>query len=295
MKQDMGIDESALRWIKAAIEEADFVLIGAGAGLSAAAGLDYTDTESFARLFPAFVRQGFTARYQAIGYFGWSPAQFWGYWATHVLDARFGPRHDPVYRDLRSLVEGKDVFVFSSNVDGLFDRNGFDPDRIYTPQGDYAHMQCSRACQPVVWPSEPILRAVAAALDPKTQSVTDPALVPRCPNCGGEVFLNVRIDRYMVDAPYEDQARRFSDWLQSSLSGKLLVIEVGAGFNTPSVIRWPCERLVANHPSARLLRINRDRPEVPAELAGRAIGLGQTADLAIRAIRTGMEGPMSAG
>ncbi len=268
------MDQAALDAIVRAFRDADHVLVAAGAGMSAAAGLDYTDEADFARVFPAFRRWGMTARYQAIGFFGWPPEVHWGYWATHVMDARFGPRNDAAYRDLLAYVGNRDSFVFTSNVDRLFPRNGFAPDRLFTPQGDYGYLQCLRGCRPVVWDSRPFMEAIVADLDPDTQSIRDRALVPRCPHCGGDVFLNVRIDRHFVETPYREQGEAANLWLDRARKGRLLVVEVGAAFNTPSVIRWPCDGIVAQTPGATLVRLNRDQPDVPATLGPRAIGIG---------------------
>ncbi len=259
----------ARRWLS----ESDRVLIGAGAGLSAAAGIDYGDTVTFARLFPAMVKRGFRAQYQLIGYEGLSPEAKWGYWATHVNHVRFSQGTHGVYQRLLELVRGKDVFVVTSNVDALFERNGFAPERVYTPQGDYARMQCRTPCRRETWPTRPIVDRVLAALDPHTQEVTDPEAVPRCPWCGGDVFMNVRLDRAFLDEPHLEHAQRLKDWLQEGLTGRLLLLELGAGFNTPSVVRWRMEHLTRAHPGGRLIRVNPANPEVPEDLPGRALGL----------------------
>ncbi len=284
------MNEPTLDAIARAFEQADHVLVAAGAGMSAAAGLDYTDEAAFARLFPGFLHHGLRARYQAIGHFGWPETVHWAYWALHVKDARFGPRDDAVYRDLLRCVGNRDSFVFTSNVDRLFPRNGFAPDRLFTPQGDYGFLQCLRGCRPVVWDSEPVVDAIVADLEPGTQRLRDPALVPRCPHCGGPVFLNVCIDGHFVDTPYREQHAALNRWLARARIGRLLVVEVGAGFSTPSVIRWPCEAVVAQTPGATLVRINRDHPEVPAELGPRAIGVGGSADTVLHSVRERLSG-----
>ena len=264
--------------------EAEFVLIGAGAGLSAAAGIDYTDTAAFARAFPVLARRGFRARYQLIGNADWSPEQHWAYWATHVNDVRFGPREHPVYARLRDLVRGKDTFVLTSNVDAMFERNGFDLGRIFTPQGDYAAMQYREPYRRVVWPSRPAVDRVLAHVDRDAFEVTDAAAIPACPTCGGEVFLNVRIDRAFVDEPYQPQLDRLRAWLVSAARGHLLLLEVGAGFNTPSVVRWQMDRLVHVVPHAHLVRINRDNADVGDALNGRALAVPGDAGEVIEAL-----------
>ncbi|MGA9520819.1 MAG: NAD-dependent protein deacetylase of SIR2 family [Myxococcaceae bacterium] len=273
--------ELARQWL----DESDRVLIGAGAGMSAAAGIDYGDTVTFAKLFPAMVRRGFRAQYQLIGYEGLTPAQHWGYWSTHVKHVRFGQDERAVYQALRELVRGKDTFVLTSNVDMLFPRNGFDEKKLYTPQGDYARMQCRKPCSRETWPTHPMIDRALASLDPSTQEVTDPDAIPYCPRCGGEVFMNVRMDAAFLEDPYIEQAERFRQWIREGISQRLLIIEVGAGFNTPTVVRWRMEHLVYNHPDARLVRINLTHPELPDELGERAVALPVDAGNAIEQLR----------
>ncbi len=277
-----GVVETFVRWWR----DADHVLIGAGAGLSAAAGIDYADEQDFARVFPVMVRRGFRARYQLIGYQGWTPQQHWAYWATHVNDVRFAPRSHPVYDRLRRLVAGKDSFVLTSNVDAMFERNGFDTDRIFTPQGDYAAMQCRTPCRREVWPSQPAIELALQHLDAESFSLTKPEVVPRCPNCGGEVFLNVRLDHGFVETPYVPQAERLNGWLTEAARGALLVLDVGSGFNTPSVVRWQTERLARSLPNARLVRINRDDANTGDVPEGRTLAIQCDAGAAIAALST---------
>jgi NAD-dependent SIR2 family protein deacetylase len=143
------------------IDRSPRVLIGAGAGLSVAAGLDYTDRDSFARHYAGLTRRGFRACYEMIGRHDLPASVFWGYWAVHVKLARFTPHVAPVYLALRRLTADKDVFVMTSNVEGLFTRHEFEADRVWTRQGDFAHMHCTArrlpSCAELVWRSEPVI------------------------------------------------------------------------------------------------------------------------------------------
>ncbi|CAM5646989.1 MULTISPECIES: NAD-dependent protein deacetylase of SIR2 family [Streptomyces] len=256
--------------IRAWLTEADRVLVTAGAGLSAAAGYDYGDEDRFRVLFPALHRAGLRSRYM-VGV-PLPPALLWGYWAVHIDDIRFSAAPNPLYRRLRALVGDKDHWVMTSNVDGLFARSGFAPDRIFTPQGDYGRYQCATPCTPTTWDSRPLVARLLAAYDPATGAVTDPDALPRCPNCGGEAEINVRIGPRFVDTPYLPAARRLQSWLGTAPAGtRLLILEFGAGFNTPGVIRWPGEDLTRRFPRARLVRVNPTHPGTPAELADRAL------------------------
>jgi NAD-dependent SIR2 family protein deacetylase len=268
------------RWIR----EADRVVIGAGSGLSAAAGLDFADQADFAARFPALVKRGLKAAYEMIGYSDLSAAAFWGFWSVHVAQMRFVDGRNPVYGALRRLVAGKDCFVLTSNVDAMFARNGFDPDRIWSIQGDYAFMQCLRPCTTEVWPSEPVLQRALAAIDPATQEVADTECIPRCIRCGGDVFMNVRGGHWFVDEPYHPQLERWRQWTSEESNERLLLLDLGSGFNTPGVIRWPMERMAMRVGSARLVRINLHDAGVPRELGERALPVLSGAREAIEAV-----------
>jgi NAD-dependent SIR2 family protein deacetylase len=278
--------EQVARWIR----DSDRVVIGAGSGLSAAAGLDFGDEADFAARFPALVRRGLKAAYQMIGYSGLSEAAFWAFWSAHVMQMRFADGRSPVYEGLLRLVRGKDCFVLTTNVDALFVRNGLDPDRVWSIQGDYAFLQCLRPCSTKVWPSAPFLERALAAVDPVTQEVADPACVPRCIRCGGNVFVNVRGGDWFLDEPYRPQMERWRTWFGGIRSGeRLLLLDVGSGFNTPSVVRWPMERIALRDPVAKIARINLHHAELPRELGSRGLSVAAGAREALAAIAVAVE------
>jgi NAD-dependent SIR2 family protein deacetylase len=257
--------------IRTWIDEADRVLIGAGAGLSADAGVDYTDEVGFARTFPALVKRGLKAPYQMIGYSGLPTELFWGYWLKHVDEVRFGDGRRQVYELLFNLVRDKDWFVLTSNVDALFARNGFDAGRVCSIQGDFAFLQCYTPCSDALWPSAPVLARLLPEIDPATQALRDPGLVPVCPNCAGPMFFNVRGGPWFVETPWRRQFDVLREWLPSAPNERLLVLDIGSGFNTPSVVRWPMERTARAIPTARFARINRNDPELRVDLGVRAL------------------------
>jgi NAD-dependent SIR2 family protein deacetylase len=265
------------------LDEADRVLVAAGAGLSAAAGYDYGDAERFQQLLPALYRLGLRSRY-LLGVP--LPADMmWVYWAVHIDDIRFGTEPNPLYRELRSLVGDRDHWVMTSNVDALFARNGFDADRIFTPQGDYGRLQCTVPCSQETWDSHPFLDRILTAYDRDTGRVTDPAALPVCPTCGADVFPNVRVGPEFVEGAYLPAGERLSRWLGDAPGdARLLVLEFGAGFNTPGVIRWPMENLVRHTPGARLVRVNPAHPDLPADLGARALSVPFGADRLLNAL-----------
>jgi NAD-dependent SIR2 family protein deacetylase len=153
-------------------------------------------------------------------------------------------------------------------VDAMFARHGFDERRIFTPQGDYARMHCVRE-----------------VTDAETQEITEPSALPRCPFCGGEVFMNVRLDHAFVETDHEGQAERFAAWLARAPDEPVLHMEIGAGFNTPVVVRWRMEQLTRRLPSARLVRINVENARVSDVIRGRAASIPADAGAVFAAVR----------
>ncbi len=258
--------EQAAAWLS----DAEAILITAGAGLTASAGLNYSDTELFAREFPGMRQHGVNAQYEMIGPRRHDPEVFWGFWAPHVDLVRFRPPPKPLHRELLALVDARvdpeARFVLTSNVDQLFARSGFDPERIHTPQGDYALMQCEVACTNEVWRWDEERNDARAALDVATQRIPI-ELIPVCRNCGGPAFMNVRKDQYFIEDHWAAGADRLAHWAQTHLTSRGVVLEIGAGWNTPTVVRLPGEAFATNHDGWNLVRVSYDDATVPEHSA----------------------------
>lgn len=264
---DMGTIDRCGRVLR----ESDAVLIGAGAGLTGAAGISYTDQEKFAEIFPAWVNRGFTMQYQLMGYRRWSQAEQWGYYTVHLGYVYYGQGSNPLYRELRGLIGERDYFVMTSNVDELFHKSGFAPERIYTPQGSYGKIQCTVPCSDEVWDMRPFYDRMRGALDPALQVLTDPASIPACPNCGAEMFIHARADSSFIDTVHDEERERLSQWLEHLDGKRVVLLELGAGYNTPGVIRFPMERLAVSLKGATFIRVNAEFAETPRAIDHRAI------------------------
>lgn len=255
-----------------AIRSAEVLVIGAGAGLSAAAGYDFTNSEKFARDYPGMLQYGFTKKIQMMANFSVGENILWGYYLQNVAETRFdnGEPH-PVYQALRQLSElFKDWFVVTTNVDALFQRNGFDQRRIYTPQGDYGLGQCRSGCTQETWSSKPWIDNLLNQVDRSTQKLAD-ELIPRCPNCGGPTFFNVRCASWFVDKHWLEGRLRWEAWLKRNRTQKVLSIDIGSGFNTPMWVRWPLEKITSRNPQSTLIRMNRDHPDIPKQIEAQSI------------------------
>ncbi|KAE8402549.1 hypothetical protein BDV37DRAFT_295375 [Aspergillus pseudonomiae] len=245
------------------LQEADYLVISAGAGLSAAIGLDYTSTSLFQKHFPGFLHLGLGRLYDVFGFNDWdSPNQKWGYYFLHLNMVRTWPA-SKLYDSLCKLAARFDdaYFVRTSNADGQFVANGFPAEKVSTPQGQYRFLQCFAKCRPdAVFPSDPFVDAALPFIDPKSQVLTDETKIPACQYCGGELTLCVRGGDYFNPAPFRGQERKWKQYMDdvaSNLDGRRAVIlELGVGLNTPAVLRWPNEELVGDlsNPGFRLIR-----------------------------------------
>ena len=261
--------EIARQWL----DEAQSVLLASGAGMSAAAGIDYGDARWFAENFTPMLQYGVSTCAEILGGMGLPPLLQWGYLSHQLELVRFGRIDHPAYRLQFEALAERDHFIFTSNVDALYERHGFDPDRIYTPQGDYARMQCVGPCSEATWNTRKYLEQIREQTDPATWQLRDESLVPSCPICSGPMFMNVRAAHWFLETPYLPQRQRLINWLDAAAQRKLLTIEIGAGFNTPGVIRWPVEQITSRHVDAKMIRVNPNNAEIPASLREKSLSL----------------------
>jgi len=275
------MDESvkkAITWLK----DADYILIGAG--MSTEAGNDYTDEMAFVERFPAMVKRGYKMPYEFVGKHDWEPSLQWGYMAAFVNLVRFSLPPQKVYQDLLCLVNSKkndnsnssNYFVITPNADGMFERYGFSEEKLYTIQGDFKYMQCAKPCTPNVWLTKPVIDEILPVTSKETQEIIDSSKIPKCKYCGGKVALNVRGGNYFLEQPYAEQAKKFNEFIQFTAKNnkKLVILEIGAGYNTPTVIRLRMENIALQHPSAKLIRVNFAHDEIHSnELSENAVGL----------------------
>lgn len=262
-----------------AIEEAEYVLIGAGAGLSAAAGLTYGG-KRFTDNFPEFIEKyGMTDMYSAGFYPFPSEEARWGYWSKHVYVNRIEPEALPLYKKVYELVKNKKYFVLTTNADHQFYKAGFGEDKIFATQGDYGLVQCMRGCHQKTYDDIFMMKQMNEAReDCKIPS----HMVPRCPVCGGPMAMNLRCDQYFVeDAAWHEAEEHFGAFLNECRKKKVVLLELGIGFNTPTIVRFPFEKLTREKENMTLIRLNLDEAIVPESLGKRAIGINSDMEKSI--------------
>ncbi len=244
---------------KTTIEDADYILLGGGAGLSAAAGIEYSGkrfTESFG---PFIKKYGLTDMYSSGFYPFRTQEERWAYWAKHISLNRYETGATKLYKDLYQLVKDKNYFVITTNVESQFEKAGFSFDKVFEVQGNYGYFQCAKGCHDKLYDNESLVKEmVEKTVDCKIPS----ELVPKCPICGGEMDPNLRINEYFVqDAKWYELNKSYNEFLKESDGKKIVYLELGIGFNTPGIIRYPFERWTYHNEKATLIRLNKDHPE----------------------------------
>ena len=255
--------------LKAALEKADALLVGAGAGLSTSAGFTYSG-ERFGKNFADFhAKYGFSDMYTGGFYPYTTPEEHWAYWSRYIMINRYADAPKPVYENVRKLVDRKNYFVLTTNVDHCFQKAGFDKARLFYTQGDYGLFQCSEPCHQATYDNEAQVRAMYE----RQKDMRIPSeLIPYCPRCGKPMSMNLRSDSTFVeDAGWHTAAQRYADFLTTYKDSRILFLELGVGANTPGIIKYPFQQMTANNPQAIYACINYGEAYCFDEIRERAI------------------------
>lgn len=252
-----------------ALADADAVIIGAGAGLSASAGFVY-DGERFRRYFADFEEKYHFRDMYSGGFYPFSsPEEYWAYWSRYIYINRYTDAPKPVYQDLYRLVKDKDYFVLTTNVDHCFQKAGFDKRRLFYTQGDYGLFQCSAPCHRKTYDNESqVLQMLKHQADVKIPT----RLIPRCPVCGKPMSMNLRSDNTFVeDEGWHLAAKRYGEFLERHKDRKVLFLDLGTGMNTPGIIKFPFWRMVHDWHNAVYACINLREAFAPDEIREKSI------------------------
>ena len=268
-KDQEGSDIEKIRKLGKALEEAEAVIIGAGAGLSASAGFVYTG-ERFQAYFSDFEEKyGFHDMYSGGFYPYKTLEEYWAYWSRYIYLNRYMDPPKSVYEDLLELIKDKDYFVLTTNVDHCFQKAGFEKERLFYTQGDYGLFQCSEPCCQETWDNEEIIGEMIRRQD---HMKIPRNLVPHCPHCGKPLTMNLRADdTFVQDEGWYQASRRYSRFLTEHQNEKILFLELGVGYNTPVIIKYPFWQMTAKNPRAVYACVNYGDAAAPGEIAKQAI------------------------
>ncbi|SEQ08703.1 NAD-dependent protein deacetylase, SIR2 family [Treponema bryantii] len=274
--------------IKSILQNADSILIGAGAGLSTSAGFTYSGLR-FQKYFADFEKKyGFHDMYSGGFYPYKTLEENWAYWSRYIMINRYMNAPIPVYEELFELVKNKNYFVLTTNVDHCFQKTGFDKSRLFYTQGDYGLWQCSEPCHKKTYDNqlfvEKMIREQGFVIQDDGSlelpengfegiKMTVPSeLVPRCPVCGKPMSMNLRADdTFVEDEGWNRAAGRYEDFLNKNKDGKIVYLELGVGGNTPGIIKYPFWKMTYANPKATYICINKGEAEVPREIEKQSI------------------------
>lgn len=251
-----------LKKARQAIAHADYIIIGAGSGLSTAAGLSY-DGEDFRREFKPWIEKyGITDLYSSSFYPFKTEEERWAYWAKHIWFTRYRISGTPLYKELLKIVDGRDYFVITTNTDAQFMKSGFDPKRLFYTQGDYAYLQDAEGeDKHLYYNEEKVMQMIAHTHDCRIPT----SMVPHDPVNGHAMAVNLRCDdTFVEDDNWQTMRSRYEAFISKAYGKKLVLMEFGIGFNTPVIIRFPFERIAAEFPQTTLIRFNKDYPQLTA-------------------------------
>lgn len=289
--------EDKLSDIKELTANADAIVIGAGAGLSTSAGFTYSG-ERFDKYFSDFKeRYKFTDMYSGGFYPYETLEEHWAFWSRYIYINRYMDAPKPVYDNLYELVKDKDYFVITTNVDHCFQKAGFDKHRLYYTQGDYGLFQCSEPCHKKTYDNEDIIRKMVMAQgyefkedgslylpEGRNLKLTVPSeLVPYCPECGKPMSMNLRADNTFVeDEGWHVAAQRYEQFLERHKNLNIVFIELGIGYNTPVIIKYPFWQMTDKWQHAHYICLNYGQAYAPDEIKDKSVCVNKDIDEVIR-------------
>ena len=258
--------------LKKEIQTADAIVIGAGAGLSTAAGFTYSG-ERLQKYFADFVEKyGFQDMYSGGFYPFETSEEMWAYWSRYIYINRYMDVDNGTYKRLFELVKDKDYFVITTNVDHQFQKEGFDKQRLFYTQGDYGLWQCSEPCHQKTYDNEETVRAM---FETQKNMRVPSELVPHCPVCGKPMSMNLRADdTFVEDEGWHRAAERYDEFLRRHEGLHILFLELGVGMNTPVIIKYPFWKMTYANPKAVYACLNFGEAYAPDEIRGQSICIG---------------------
>lgn len=279
-----------IRELRRRLDWAETVVIGAGAGLSASAGFTYSG-ERFQEYFHDFQEKyGFDDMYMGGFYPYGTLEEYWAFWSRYIMINRYQDPPKPVYNQLLKLVQDKDYFVLTTNVDHCFQKAGFDKKRLFYTQGDYGLFQCSEPCHQCTYENEDAIYKMVAAqgyvidengmlilpegITPKMSVPFD--LVPHCPKCGKPMSMNLRADdTFVEDEGWHRASERYADFLRRHQNTKVLFLEAAVGFNTPTIVKYSFWRMTHEWKDAMYACLNYGEAYAPNEIKKKSICINE--------------------
>lgn len=242
------MSDATLQKLAQELNKADAVLVGAGTGLSEAAGFTRT-APYFTRHFSDFIdKYGFEDLCTAARFNYPSQEEKWAFWSRAIYLYRYSPAPRPVYNTLFEIIKDKDYFVITTTADHMFQKSGFDSDRLFYTYGDYGTWQCSQPCNDATYDNEDAVRKMMEA---QRDMKVPRSLIPICPACGRKMKVNLLTDDSFVenDGWYRAE-ERYEHYVRSHKSGRIVFLDIGTTASTPIIIKCPFTQMTYENPLA---------------------------------------------
>ena len=255
--------------LRGLIDRSDAILVGIGAGMSASAGFDYSG-KRFSDNFSDFQEKyGIEDMYSGGFYPFGSLEEYWAWWSRMIKLNRYDSAVGKPYLDLLSLIAEKNYFVLTTNVDHQVQKAGFDKERLFYTQGDYGLWQCSLPCHSKTYDNK---ETVISMVEEQRNMKVPSSLVPHCPVCGRPMSMNLRSDdTFVEDEGWYEAAGRYEKFLNGNINKQLLLLELGVGYNTPGIIKYPFWQIAERNRDASYVCINDRDTAVPRAIEKQSV------------------------
>ena len=275
-----------IKLLKEKIENADAIVIGAGAGLSTSAGFIYNG-EIFKKYMFDFIKEYGITDFYSGGFYPFPTKEImWAFWSRNIYVNRYLDALKDTYKKLLTIVKDKDYFVITTNVDHQFQKNGFDKKRLFYTQGDYGLFQSVNKNNKKTYDNEEIIYKMLEAQGFRKNergiydipiggdiSISIPTeLIPICPDDGFNMTMNLRVDdNFVEDEGWVRASIRYNNFINKRKKQKLLLLELGVGMNTPVIIKYPFWKIVLENEKTTYACINYNEAFCPDEIIDRSI------------------------
>lgn len=251
------------------LNEYDTIVVGAGSGLSAAAGFEYggkTFMDNFKYMYDLY---GYTNMYEASFHDFSTQEEKWGFFSKMIYLNRYQEKENKLYKRLFELIKTKDYFIITTNVDHQFQLAGVDKARLFYTQGDYGLFQCQTPCHNKTYDNEKIVKEMLKSLN---NHKIPTSLIPRCPICGKPMTMNLRCDdTFVEDEGWHKAKQRYINFINKVKNKKVLYLELGVGNSTPGWIKYPFMNLTNENKNAMYVVVNEEKQFIPKVIEKKTI------------------------
>ena len=251
------------------LNEYDTIVVGAGSGLSAAAGFEYggkTFMDNFKYMYDLY---GYTNMYEASFHDFSTQEEKWGFFSKMIYLNRYQGKGNKLYKRLFELIKTKDYFIITTNVDHQFQLAGVDKARLFYTQGDYGLFQCQTPCHNKTYDNEKIVKEMLKNLN---NHKIPTSLIPRCPICGKPMTMNLRCDdTFVEDEGWHKAKQRYINFINKVKNKKVLYLELGVGNSTPGWIKYPFMNLTNENKNAMYVVVNEEKQFIPKVIEKKTI------------------------